>query len=232
MKQITVILVDDHTVVRQGLRILLEAEGNFNILGEAGDGLEAIVMAEKLHPEIIIMDLAIPKLNGLEAARRILQQTAPPPTIIILSAHADDAYIEQVASLGVQGYLVKQSSTDILVKAIKEIHKGRNFYSPSLDSHMHDHLKKGPGPTTRFSRAGHRRKNHVELTTREREVLQLVAEGRSNKEVSSDLGISIKTVEKHRQSVMRKLDLHDTSGLTRYAISAGIIENSVQCTIL
>ncbi|HCE46034.1 MAG TPA: DNA-binding response regulator [Lentisphaeria bacterium] len=233
MKKITVLLADDHAVVREGLRSLLELSGNFEVVGEAANGLEAVEMARELRPNVVVMDLAMPKLNGMEAARRILQQVTPtPPKVLILSAHADDAYIEQVAAMGVQAYLLKQSSTSILCKAIREIHKGNVFFSPSIDKRMRDHHWGKLGQTHRFNRADHRIKTDLNLTSREKEVLQLVAEGRANKEVAEDLGISIKTVEKHRQGVMRKLNIHDTSGLTRYAISAGIIENSVQCTII
>ena len=232
MKKITVLLADDHLVVREGLKALLEIEGDFDVVGEAVNGIQAVELARELCPEVVVLDLAMPQLNGMEAARRILQQITPIPKILILSAHCDDAYIEQIAAIGAQGYLVKQTSAHILAKAIREIHKGKAFYSPSVAKRMVDKKQESPGQTSRFSRAGHKTKTEVRLTSREREVLQLVAEGRANKEVADDLGISIKTVEKHRQSVMHKLNLHDTSSLTRYAISAGIIENSVQCTIL
>lgn len=228
MKKITVVLADDHVVVREGLRALLEIEGGFDVLGEASNGLEAVELTQKFHPDVVVLDLAMPKLNGMEGARRILQQITPPPKVLILSAHADEAYIKQVLSIGVQGYLIKQTSANILSKAIREIHKGNFFYSPSINKRMRDN-RETPG---QISRARRKIKIDTYLTSREREVLQLIAEGRSNKEAASDLGISIKTVEKHRQSVMRKLDLHDTSSLTRFAISAGIIESSVQSTIL
>ncbi|MBN1865620.1 MAG: response regulator transcription factor [Victivallales bacterium] len=232
MKKITVLLADDHLVVRDGLRTLLEISGNFEVVGEADNGLQAVEMAEELHPAVIVMDIAMPKLNGMEAARRILQQTTPPvPKILMLSAHADDIYVEQMAALGVQGYLVKQSSADVLAKAIKEINSGKLFFSPSIDKRMRNNFHNEPGETSRYTRAGHKRKNETKLTSRESEVVQLIAEGRANKEVAADLCISVKTVEKHRQSAMKKLNLHDTSGLTRYAISAGLIESSVQCTI-
>jgi len=226
MKQITVLLADDHTILREGLRALLELEGDFEVVGEAANGLQAVELARELHPAVVVLDLAMPQLNGLEAARRILQQVAPPPKVLILSAHADDAYVEQVAALGVMGYLVKQTSAHLLAKAIREIYNGKVFYSPSIAKRLGDHQQETP------RRAGRIRKDAVHLTSREREVLQRVAEGGANKEVAADLGISVKTVEKHRQSVMQKLGIHDTAGLTRYAISAGIIESSVQCTIL
>ena len=232
MKKITVLLADDHLIVREGIRSLLEIAGDFEVVAEAANGLQAVELALKLRPAVVVLDLAMPQLNGMEAAKRILQQVVPPPKVLILSAHADDAYIEQVAAIGAQGYLIKQTSSHILAKAIREIHKGKVFYSPSIDKRLSDRQKEAPGQTPRFSRAGRGRKIDVHLTSREREVLQLIAEGRANKEVASDRDSSIKTVEKHRQSVMRKLNLHDTSGLVRYAISAGIIESSVQSTIL
>lgn len=148
---------------------------------------------------------------------------------MILSAHCDDVYIEQLAAIGVQGYLIKQSSADIICQAIKDIYRGKNFYTPDIGKKMHQ-FKDSREITTHKPSA---QKNiKISLTTREREVLQLIAEGQSNKEVASELCISIKTVEKHRQSVMKKLNIHDASGLTRYAISAGIIESCVQNTIL
>lgn len=232
MKKITVLLADDHTVVREGLRALLEIKGEFKVVGEASNGLQAVELSRNLCPDVVVMDIAMPQLNGLEAARRILQQVSPRPSkVLILSAHADDAYIEQVAAMGVQGYLIKQSSFNVLAKAIKEIHNGNVFYSHFISKRLRQSQEE-PGQTRRFSRAGHKRKIDILLTPRESEVLQLIAEGRANKKIAADLGISIKTVEKHRQSVMQKLDIHNTSGLTRYAISAGIIESSVHCTII
>lgn len=235
MKSITVLLADDHAIVRQGLRALLEIEGGFEVVGEAANGLQAVELALELRPAVVVMDLAMPQLNGVEATRRIFQQLVPPPKVLILSAHSDHAYVEQVATLGAAdqvGYLVKQTSAHLLANAIREIYKGNAVYSSAIAKHLCDHRQNAPTPAGRFSRAGRARKVEEHLTTREREVLQLVAEGRANKEVAADLGISIKTVEKHRQSVMHKLDVHSTAGLTRYAIAAGIIESSVQCTIL
>ena len=232
MKKITVLLADDHLIVREGLKALLEIEGDFDVVGEAVNGIQAVELARELCPEVVVLDIAMPQLNGMETARRILKQVIPTPKILILSAYCDDAYIEQVAAIGAQGYLVKQTSAHILANAIREIHKGKVFYSPSVAKRMGDRKQESHGQKPRYSRAGHKTKTIVHLTSREREVLQLIAEGRANKEVADDLGISIKTVEKHRQSVMHKLNLHDTSSLTRYAISAGIIESSVQCTII
>jgi DNA-binding NarL/FixJ family response regulator len=170
------------------------------------------------------MDIAMPLLNGMEATRRIVKDV-PATRVLILSAHGDDEYIRQVVLLGAAGYLVKQTSADVLGRAIQEIQKGNTFFSPSIATRLHslsldspegrETIKKIPG-----------------LSSREMEVLQLIAEGKANKQVAGELGISIKTVEKHRQHLMHKLDLHDTAGITRYAIAAGIIESPVQVTIL
>lgn len=225
MKQISVMLAEDHRVVREGLRLFLEMEGGFEIVAEAGDGLLAVEMARENRPDVVVMDIAMPRLNGLEAARRILLEH-PATKILILSAHSDDAYVEQVATLGVTGYLVKQTSADMLAKAVREVHLGRVFYSTVVAERM------GASRSVRPRLTGAAARRRVDLTSREREVLQRVAEGEANKEIAANLEISIKTVEKHRQSVMRKLGLHDTAGLTRYAISAGIIECSVQCTTM
>ena len=167
----------------------------------------------------------MPLLNGLEATRQILK-AIPATRVLILSAHGDDAYLRQVTQLGAAGYLIKQTSADILSRAIREVHKGNTFFSPSIANRVRDLHLDGPD--------GHRspKKKEVTLSSREMEVLQLIAEGKANKQVAQSLGISIKTVEKHRQRLMNKLDLHDTAGLTRYAIAAGIIESSVQVTII
>jgi DNA-binding NarL/FixJ family response regulator len=226
MERITVLLADDHTIVREGLRTLLEHEGDFDVVGEAANGLQAVEMARELRPAVVVLDIAMPQLNGLEAAQQILRHVTPTPKVMILSAHSDDAYVEQVAALGVAGYLVKQTSAHVLAKAIRQVFRGGSFLSPAVAKRMENHAQDSA------IRASRGRKATAHLTAREREVLQLVAEGNANKEVAADLGISVKTVEKHRQSVMHKLELHDIASLTRYAISAGIIESCVQCTIL
>ncbi len=224
MKQITVLLAEDHMIVREGLRALLEMETDIEVVGEARTGRQAVQLVERLRPAVVVMDIAMPLLNGLEATRRILK-AIPATRVLILSAHGDDAYLRQVAQLGAAGYLIKQTSADVLARAIREVHKGNTFFSPSIANRVRDLHLDGPD--------GHRlpKKKKVTLSSREMEVLQLIAEGKANKQVARGLGISIKTVEKHRQHLMSKLDLHDTAGLTRYAIAAGIIESSVQVTI-
>jgi DNA-binding NarL/FixJ family response regulator len=223
-KPITVLLAEDHAIVRQGLCALLNSDGAFKIVGEARNGREAVEMAHTLRPDVILMDIAMPVLNGLEATRQIL--TADPAAkVIILSAHSDDAYIERMSVAGVAGFLVKQTSAEILTKAIREVAKGNTFFSPSIAKRLNP-------PNQPRDRRGMLKPRSRRLTARESEVLQLVAEGSANKQVAARLGISIKTVEKHREHLMAKLDIHDTAGLTRYAIAAGVIESSVQLTII
>jgi DNA-binding NarL/FixJ family response regulator len=215
MKPITVLLADDHTVVREGLRALLRAEADLAVVGEAQNGRLAVELTKKLRPAVVVMDLAMPQLNGLEATRQILL-AVPATKVLILSAHNDDEYVECVIAAGAAGYLLKQSSAHILAEAIRAVEKGRSVFSPAIARRLGD-------------KGGRRRSL---LTSREEEVLQLVAEGAPNKQVASELGISIKTVEKHRQHLMDKLDIHDTAGLTRYAIAAGVVESSVQKTTI
>ncbi len=210
-------------VVRQGLRAILSAEGDIQVIGEASNGRQAVEMAQKLRPDVVVMDIAMPLLNGLEATRQILK-LIPTARVLILSAHSDDEYIDRVIALGAAGYLVKQSSAEFLSKAIREVQKGNLVYSPTVSKRLqnHSHKSRNEFTTNKASR----------LTSREVELVQLVAEGKANKQIALELDISIKTVEKHRQALMKKLDIHDTAGLTRYAIGAGIIESSVQVTII
>ena len=222
MTSITVLLAEDHQIVREGLRALLKLEQDIQVVGEAANGRDAVRLAASLCPDVVVMDIAMPLLNGLEAARQILG-AAPATRLLVLSAHSDDAYVERVMELGAAGYLIKQTAAHILPLAIREIHRGNLFFSPAINKRLANHQ-------TKPAAAG--KKNPANLTTREMEVLQLVAEGKANKESADVLHISIKTIEKHRQKVMEKLNIHDTASLTRYAIAHGIIESSVQVTIL
>jgi len=224
-KQITVLLAEDHAIVRQGLVALLKADGNFKLAGEATNGQEAVKLTLSLRPDVVLMDIAMPVLNGLEATRQILA-AHPAARIIILSAHSEDVYVDRMNEVGAAGFLEKQTSADILAKAIHEVAAGRKFFSPAIAKRLQAVQNKPR------DREGLVKANGNRLTSRETEVLQLVAEGSANKQVADTLGISIKTVEKHRQHLMDKLNIHDTAGLTRYAISAGIIESSVQLTIV
>lgn len=225
MKQITVLLAEDHTIVREGLRALLEVESDIEVVGEAQTGHQAVQLTKRLRPDVVVMDIAMPLLNGLEATRQILK-AVPATRVLILSAHGDDEYIRQVITLGAAGYLIKQTSADLLSRAIREVQKGNTFFSPSIASRVHSLSLESPDGCAVLKKKG------TALSSRELEVLQLIAEGKANKQIARELDISIKTVEKHRQHLMSKLDLHDTAGLTRYAIAAGIIENSVQVTII
>jgi DNA-binding NarL/FixJ family response regulator len=225
MERIRVLLADDHMIVREGLRALLEAEGDIDVVGEAQTGRQAVRLTTRLRPDVVIMDIAMPLLNGLEATRRI-RKVAPASKVLILSAHGDDIYVEQATRVGAAGYLIKQTSAHLLAKAIREVRQGNTFFSPSIARRLH-----GLSAKSRDERGMLKRKGTT-LTSRELEVLQLVAEGKANKQVATQLGISIKTVEKHRQHLMSKLDLHDTAGITRYAIAEGIIESPVQITII
>ena len=223
MKRITVLLAEDHMIVREGFRKLLAAEDDIEVVGEAQTGRQAVALAKKLRPAVVVMDIAMPLLNGLEATRQI-RKTIPGTKVLILSAHSDDAYVEQAIAFGAVGFLLKQTSSHDLSRGIREAQNGNTFFSPSIARRLHD--QKMPAGGTAL------RKKVSRLSSRELEVLQLIAEGKANKQMAAELGISIKTVEKHRQNLMAKPNIHDISGLTRYAIGAGIIESSVQLTIV
>jgi DNA-binding NarL/FixJ family response regulator len=225
MKRITVLLAEDHTIVREGFRRMLELEKDIEVVGEAQDGRQAVALAKKLEPAVVLMDIAMPLLNGLEATRQVLK-VLPASKVLILSAHNDDAYVKNASESGAMGFLLKQTSAHDVCRAIREVHQGKTFFSPAV-SRRQDRLH----PPSR-DRSGLLKRKTAELTSREMEALQLIAEGKANKEIAAELGIGIKTVEKHREHLMKKLDIHDTAGLTRYAISAGIIESSVQLTIV
>jgi DNA-binding NarL/FixJ family response regulator len=224
-RSITVLLADDHAIVRQGLSALLKTDGHFEILGQARNGREAVLMAEASKPDVILMDIAMPILNGLEATRQILAAN-PKAKVVILSAHSDDEYIERMRQAGVVGFLEKQTSAEILATALRRVANGEIVFSPSITKRLRDERNKPR------DRNGMLKDEPNRLTSREAEVLQLVAEGSANKQVAAELGISIKTVEKHRQHLMDKLNIHDTAGLTRYAIAVGVIQCSVQLTIV
>jgi DNA-binding NarL/FixJ family response regulator len=225
MRRITVLLAEDHTIVREGFRKLLELEDDFEVVGEAEDGRQAVAMVKKLRPAVVLMDIAMPRLNGLEAARKILK-AVPGTRILILTAHSDDAYVKNAAESGAVGFLLKQASARVLSEGIREVNKGHTFFGPFIAKLLPERERKS------LDRAGRSKPRKGRLTSREMEVFQLIAEGKANKQIAAELGIGIKTIERHREHLMEKLNIHGIAGLTRHAISAGIIESSVQLTIV
>lgn len=219
MPKISVILAEDHQVVREGLRSLLNAESDIEIVGEAKTGREAVKMALKLQPDVVVMDIAMPQLNGLEATRQILRDTDT-TKIIILSTYSDEDYVEQSTNAGAIGYLVKQSAASDVLRAIREAKQGNSYFSPSIARRMLDHCRRA------FLEGKEPSNTADDLTSREKETLQLIAEGMTNKAIAGELSISIKTVEKHRQQVMNKLNIHEIAGLTRYALAHGYVESN------
>jgi DNA-binding NarL/FixJ family response regulator len=224
MKPITVLLAEDHQIVREGFRSLLEHERDIAVVGEAETGRQAVQMTRKLRPAVVVMDIAMPLLNGLEATRQI-RKDFPNTKVLLLSAHSDDAYVEQAAVLGAAGFLLKQSSSHELAAAIRKVQEGKTFFSAAISKRVNARNGKA------LDRNGNHQKKNNCLSSREVEVLQLIAEGKANKQVASELGVSFKTVDKHRQHLMSKLNIHDVAGLTRYAIAEGIIESTVRVTI-
>ena len=198
------------------MRALLEAEGDIAVVGEADNGREAVVLAKKILPDLVLMDLAMPGLNGLEATRQIVRNL-PSARVLVLTSYGDDDYVTQLLEVGASGYLVKQTAAADLLKAIREVHEGNAFFSPSIAKRLRQ-------PGGEAFRAGQPCAKTGKLTPREAEVLQLVAEGFANKQIAAELSISIKTVEKHRQQAMNKLNIHDIARLTRYALSKGWVE--------
>ncbi|MGH9749913.1 MAG: response regulator [Candidatus Polarisedimenticolia bacterium] len=207
---IQVLLADDHLIVRQGLRALLEREG-FRVVGEAADGREALKLASSAHPDIAVLDLAMPALNGLDAARELLRSD-PRMKVVLLTMHTEDPYVLEALRNGVSGYVLKTQAGDDLIQAIREVTRGSLYLSPGVSRTVVDAYRAKtdlpPDP----------------LSPREREVLQLVAEGKTTKEVAGLLGISVKTAESHRTRIMSKLNIHETAGLVRYAIRRGLIQ--------
>jgi DNA-binding NarL/FixJ family response regulator len=224
MKRITVLLAEDHQIVREGFRSLLKHERDIEVVGDAETGRQAVALVKKLRPAVVVMDIAMPLLNGLEATRQIRKEF-PETRVLILSAHNDDAYVDQMTKLGAAGFLLKQTSSHVLATAIREVQKGKTFFSPSIAKRLQAR------DLTSTDREGNSKKKNNRLSSREVEVLQLIAEGKPNKQVAAELGVTFKTVDKHRQHLMSKLDIHDVAGLTRYAIAEGIIESSVRVTI-
>lgn len=216
-RKIKIMIADDHTIVRQGMRKLLETYPELQIVGESQDGDETIELVKKLLPEIIIMDISMPGLNGLEATREI-KKRSPEIKILILTMHAEKEYIFKILQSGASGYLLKGSAIDELVTAIHAVDRGESYLSPPISkSIIEDYVggrQKSRGSVTRSQ----------PLTTREREVLQLIAEGHTSKSIATQLSLSSKTIETHRSHIMQKLNIHNAAGLIRYAIQRGWVE--------
>ncbi len=215
MKSIRVLLADDHTVVRKGLKMLLESQPGFEVVGDARDGRQAIALAEELSPDVVVLDIAMPTLNGIEAARQISVKV-PKTAIVFLSMHQDQAYVLQALKSGARGYLLKDSAENDLVSAIQAVHDGKAFFSPAVSKMLaEDYMRQMTDRDAADS--------YELLTTREREILQLLAEGKTNKDVATELNLSLHTVETHRSNILQKLNLHGTAELILYAVRKGVI---------
>ncbi len=215
MNRIRVLLADDHTILRDGIRALLVDQADIEVIGEAEDGLSTVKMVGKLKPDVVIMDIAMPLLNGLEATRQI-QRDYPQVKVLILTMHENEEYIRQVLAAGALGYVLKDAAAQDLLGAIRAVHRGEAVLSPAITRLViEDYLRWGdirPADTSNG------------LTPREREILQLIAEGYTNKEIAEILSLSVKTIQSHRSNLMSKLDLHDRGELIKYAIQKKIID--------
>jgi DNA-binding NarL/FixJ family response regulator len=217
MKSLRILIADDHDLMRRGLRTLLESRPGWTICAEASTGREAVAKAEELRPDIVIMDITMPELNGVEAARRILK-VSPSTEILILSVHHSDQLIREILAAGVRGYIVKSDSDRDLLVAVEALSNHKPFFTPRATELMLNGLEQ------RSTVGGLPQNLSDRLTSREREIVQLLSEGKSSKEVASDLSISVKTAETHRANIMRKLEIHSVSELVRYAVRNQIIE--------
>ena len=208
---IRVLLADDHAMVRKGFRLILEAQPDMEIAGEAGNGREAVELAEKLHPDVVVMDVAMPELNGIEATRR-LASSSPHTRVLALSMHKDSVYVREILRAGARGYLLKDSIDTDLISAVRAVAKGDGYISPGVsDAVLSDYRRHVTDPLDL-------------LTSREREVLQMIAESKTNKEIAVALNLSVYTVEAHRGKIMEKLNLHSTGELVRFAVRHGLVD--------
>ncbi len=216
MNKVRVLLGDDHTLMRAGLKVLLERQPDFAVVGEAEDGRQTVQLADSLHPDVVVLDIAMPNLNGIEATRQITSKSPHPP-VVILSMHSDESYILRSLKAGARGYLLKDSAEADLIRAIRAVRDGKSFFSPAVGKALvEDYVRqlKDRGSDDSYEL----------LTSREREILQLVAEGKSNKDVANLLNLSVYTVETHRAHILRKLGLHTVPDLILYAVRKGIID--------
>ena len=208
-KKIQVLLADDHAILRKGIRMLIDSQTDMEVVGEAKTGREAIEEAQRLKPDIVIMDISMPELNGIEGTRQICD-SLPHTRVVALSMHKDSAYVREILRAGARGYLVKDSEDDDLLRAIRSVHRGEAFLSPSIsDTILVDYRRFVSNPIDL-------------LTSREREILAMIAEGKSNKDIANALNLSVYTVESHRGSLMEKLNLHNTGDIVRFGIRNGL----------
>jgi two-component system response regulator NreC len=215
MKRTCVLLADDHLVVRKGLRSILERQSGIEVVGEAADGREAVASSESLVPDVVIIDITMPHLNGIDAAAQIVKRN-PKIGVVILSVHSDETYILRALNAGAKGYLLKDSAETDLVKAVEAVAQGKPFFSPAIaQALLEDYM--------RFLHQRNLQDSYDLLTDREKEILQLLAEGRANKEIASLLNLSVYTVETHRSNLMQKLGLHNTAEIVLYAVRKKII---------
>jgi len=211
MKRIRILLVDDHAVVRQGFRMILSAQSDLEIVGEAGNGREAVELAATLRPDVVVMDVAMPELNGIEATRRLTADN-PHIRVVALSMHKDSVYVREILRAGARGYLLKDSVADDLVAAVRAVAAGEGYLSPAISNAVLDDYRKHVT-------------NPIDLlTSREREVLQMLAEGQANKEIAVTLNLSVYTVDAHRGRIMEKLNVHSINELVRFAVRNGLID--------
>ncbi len=219
MKTVTIFIADDHSILRDGLKLILSSEPNYDIVGESGDGLETVQMVEKTRPDVLILDISLPTMSGIEVTRH-LKKYVPETRIIILSRHDKEDYVNQLLKFGIGGYILKEDAGDDVIRAIEEVIKGNMFLSPRIaTSLVTDYMaakkeRRADMPQTPFGL----------LTPREREILKLIAEGNKSSEIGKTLRISPQTVKTHRANIMKKLNLHKTADLVHYAIKHGFIE--------
>ena len=215
VKQIRILLADDHTVMRRGLRLLLESQPGFSVVGEASDGRQAVEQAEATHPDVIVLDIAMPNLSGIEAAQRIAS-ALPHVAIVFLSMHSDEGYVLRALKVGAKGYLLKDSAEGDLIEAIKAVSQGKTFFSAEISRMLVEDY-------VREIRTRGIEDSYELLTSREREILQLLAEGKSNKDIATSLNLSLYTVETHRRNLQDKLNLHSFAELILYAVRKRVI---------
>ncbi|HLX10205.1 MAG TPA: response regulator transcription factor [Thermoanaerobaculia bacterium] len=215
MSGVRILVADDHTIIRSGLRVLLDRQPGFQVIGEAADGRQAVELARSLRPDVVMLDIAMPNLNGIEAARQICGEL-PRAAVVILSMHADEGYVLKALKAGARGYLLKDSAEADIIEAVRAVHAGKAFFSPEISKMLVEDY-------VRQARQRGMDDSYELLTTREREILQLLAEGKANKDIAAMLNLSVYTVETHRSNILQKLNLHSLPELVLYAVRKGVI---------